>query len=68
MQRGTVKFFSEAKGFGFIERDDGEEDAFVHLNQIGDGQLLEEGQRVEFTMGENPRNGRTRAENVKVVG
>lgn len=47
--QGTVKWFNGAKGFGFIERDGGE-DVFVHFNAIqGDGyKSLNEGDRVEF--------------------
>lgn len=50
-QQGTVKWFNGSKGYGFIERDGGE-DLFVHYNAIiGDGyRNLEEGQRVEFTV------------------
>ena len=47
---GTVKWFNETKGFGFIQRDDGERDCFVHYSAIqGAGfRTLAEGQRVEF--------------------
>ena len=48
---GTVKWFNSSKGFGFIEREEGD-DVFVHYSAIeGDGfRNLEEGQRVEFTI------------------
>jgi CspA family cold shock protein len=47
---GTVKWFSNEKGFGFIERGNGEADVFVHFSAIdGDGyKSLAEGQRVSF--------------------
>lgn len=48
--RGTVKWFSDAKGFGFITMEDGSKDCFVHHSAIqGQGfKTLAEGQRVEF--------------------
>ena len=50
-ETGTVKWFNNSKGFGFIERQDGE-DVFVHFNQIrGDGyRSLNDGQQVEFSV------------------
>jgi cold shock protein len=50
-ETGVVKWFNGAKGYGFIERESGE-DVFVHFNAIlADGyRSLEEGQRVEFTV------------------
>ena len=53
MPKGTVKFFNDPKGFGFISRD-GEEDLFVHFsNIVGSGRrTLVDGQEVEFELGE----------------
>ena len=50
---GTVKWFSDQKGYGFIEQDNGE-DIFVHHSEIQDSgfRTLSEGQRVEFEVGE----------------
>ena len=54
--QGSVKWFNEKKGYGFIEREDGD-DVFVHFSAIsGDGfRTLEEGQRVEFTIQQGPK-------------
>jgi CspA family cold shock protein len=55
-EQGTVKWFNGAKGYGFIERAEGD-DVFVHYNAIiGDGyRNLEDGQRVEFNVTEGPK-------------
>jgi CspA family cold shock protein len=53
---GTVKWFNSGKGYGFIEREEGD-DVFVHFSAImGDGyRSLEEGQRVEFSIEQGPK-------------
>jgi CspA family cold shock protein len=55
-ETGTVKWFNNGKGYGFIERESGD-DVFVHYSAIqGDGfRSLEEGERVEFTVEQGPK-------------
>ncbi len=57
MQTGTVKWFNESKGFGFITPSDGSPDVFVHFSTIeGDGfKTLAEGQKVEFESTKGPK-------------
>jgi CspA family cold shock protein len=64
---GTVKFFNAEKGFGFISRESGQDDVFVHFSNIqGDGyKTLEEGQTVEFDIA--PGRKGEEAQNVRVV-
>jgi CspA family cold shock protein len=54
VEKGTVKWFNEKKGFGFITPDDGSEDLFVHHSNIeGEGfRSLQDGQAVEYEVGE----------------
>ena len=54
---GTVKWFNNAKGFGFITREEDDDDVFVHFRSIvGDGyRTLNEGQPVEFKLVEGPK-------------
>ncbi len=56
MEQGTVKWFNEAKGYGFIRRDSGD-DVFVHYSSIvGEGfRTLNEGDRVEFEVEQGPK-------------
>lgn len=68
-EKGTVKWFNESKGYGFIQRDEGE-DVFVHYTGIsntsgGAWRTLAEGQRVEFVVEESERG--LQAKEVQVV-
>ena len=66
MAKGTVKWFNDSKGFGFIEQEGGGEDVFVHYSAIQtDGyKSLKEGQQVEFEISQENKG--LRAANVKV--
>jgi CspA family cold shock protein len=57
MAQGTVKWFNAEKGYGFITQDDGGADVFVHFSAIQmDGyKALDEGQRVEFDVGQGQK-------------
>ena len=65
-QVGTVKFYNDQKGYGFITPDDGGKDVFVHISAVERAGLttLNENQTVEYELVEN--RGKTSAENLKV--
>lgn len=70
MSTGTVKWFNDEKGFGFISNDDGSDDVFVHFSSImADGfKTLAEGQKVSFDLEQDPKNAsKLRAINVVPV-
>jgi CspA family cold shock protein len=63
-----VKWFNPAKGFGFIEPEDGSKDAFVHISAVERAGLssLREGQKVTYEL-QSGKNGKTSAENLSVA-
>ena len=70
MKNGTVKWFNEDKGFGFISDDDGRGEVFVHFSAIlGSGfKALREGQKVVYEVEADPKNSKKlRAANVQLV-
>ena len=68
MINGTVKFFNNAKGFGFIQPEDGSKDVFVHISAVERAGLatLSENQRVSFEI-ERGTNGKFSAEKLAVI-
>ena len=70
MKNGTVKWFNDSKGFGFISDDEGGEDVFVHFSSIVSERFksLSEGQKVTFDVEPDPKNSsKLRAVNVQAV-
>lgn len=68
MTTGTVKWFDPVKGYGFIQPDDGTNDAFVHISAVERAGLraLSEGQKVEYELRPG-RNGKSAADDLRVV-
>ncbi len=63
MASGTVKWFNGAKGFGFIQPDEGGPDVFVHISAVERAGLrsLNEGQKINYELEKDPRSGKTAA-------
>lgn len=68
MANGTVKWFNLSKGFGFIEPEDGGDDAFVHISAIEAAGLrsVDEGQKVSYEV-QKGQNGKFAAANISVI-
>ena len=69
MTKGTVKFFNDQRGFGFIQPDDGGKDVFVHVSAVERAGMhgLNEGQKVSFDVVADRRTGKSSAENLRAV-
>ncbi len=70
MANGVVKWFNPAKGFGFIQPEDGGQDVFVHIAAVERSGLagLNEGDQVNYELEEDRRSGKTSAGNLRVTG
>jgi cold shock protein len=68
-QSGTVKFFNQTKGFGFITPDEGGKDVFVHISAVERSgvQMLDEGMRVSFETQPDPRGKGPKAINLQAA-
>jgi len=66
---GTVKWFNDQKGYGFIQPDNGSEDVFVHISAVERAGMrtLQEGQKIAYDLQEDPKKGKTSAANLKAV-
>jgi CspA family cold shock protein len=66
MTNGTVKFYNDQKGFGFIQPDDGSKDVFVHATALERAGMrgLVEGQKVTFETAEDRRSGKIAVSNI----
>ena len=69
MATGTVKFFSDEKGYGFIAPDEGEADVFVHKTALQESgmQSLDKDATVEYELVTDRKNGKLKAENIEVL-
>jgi cold shock protein len=69
MINGIVKFFNATKGFGFISREDGEQDVFVHISaaERSGFHTLNEGQKLSFEVVADRRTGKACAENLQAI-
>jgi CspA family cold shock protein len=69
MNKGTVKWFNNQKGFGFIQPDAGGNDVFVHISAVERAGMstLNEGQKISFEVVADRRTGKSAAENLQAV-
>jgi cold shock protein len=69
MTQGTVKFFNDQRGFGFIKPDDGGKDVFVHISAVERAGMgaLNEGQKIAFDVVADRRTGKSSADNLQAV-
>jgi CspA family cold shock protein len=69
MSTGVVKWFNGEKGFGFIKPDQGGDDVFVHASALQNSGLtdLQDGQKVEYELGQDRRTGKSKAESVRLL-
>jgi CspA family cold shock protein len=69
MNKGTVKWFNNQKGFGFIQPDGGGKDVFVHISAVERSGMnsLNEGQKVSFDIVADRRTGKSAAENLRAA-
>ena len=67
MAKGTVKWFNDQKGFGFVQPDDGSKDVFVHISAVEGAGLrsLTEGQKISFEIETDKKTGKSSAGNLK---
>ena len=69
MNKGTVKWFNNKKGFGFIQPDGGDKDVFVHISAVERAGMstLNEGQKVSFDIVTDKRTGKSAADNLRAL-
>jgi CspA family cold shock protein len=69
MSTGTVKWFNNQKGFGFIQPDGGGSDVFVHISAVERAGLgtLQEGQKISFEVVADRRSGKSSADNLRAI-